>query len=461
MMPPLTGFILTAAEMRAAEAATMASGVSVDALMARAGAAISEAVWRFGGGQPTLILCGPGNNGGDGYVAAALLKERGLDVRVAALGEPKTDVARRARAAWSGSVETLDKAAPAPVLLDAVFGTGLDRPLDAGLAGQLARLRQQADFVLAADVPSGVGSDDGADFGAISAHVTIALGALKPAHLLHPSAGLCGHIICADIGIAAQSALSVVARPRLTRPTAADHKYTRGLVTVIAGEMGGAAALAATAAARSGAGYVVLAGAQFGTFAQIPLSIVHRSIDAALADSRTGALVIGPGLGRSDAARALLDRVLATDIPLVLDADALHLITPDQLTSRAAPCVLTPHKGEFQAAFGTLSGSKVDRARQAASLCGATVVLKGADTVLAGSDGRVALAAHLPSWLASAGTGDVLAGIVGAMLARGLDGFSAAQAAIWLHGRAAQIAGPWLIADGLCAALPQALEQTA
>jgi len=461
MMPPLTGFILTAAEMRAAEAATMATGVSVDALMARAGAAIAEAVWRFGGGQPTLILCGPGNNGGDGCVAAALLKERGLDVRVAALGEPKTDVARRARAAWSGCVETLDRAAPAPVLLDAVFGTGLDRPLDAGLAGQLARLRQKADFVLAADVPSGVGSDDGADFGAISAHVTIALGALKPAHLLHPSAGLCGHVICADIGIAAQSALSVVARPRLTRPTAADHKYTRGLVTVIAGEMGGAAALAATAAARSGAGYVVLAGAQSGTFAQNPLSIVHRSIDAALADSRTGALVIGPGLGRSDAARALLDRVLATDIPLVLDADALHLITPDQLTSRAAPCVLTPHEGEFQSAFGTLSGSKVDRARQAASLCGATVVLKGADTVLAGSDGRAALAAHLPFWLASAGTGDVLAGIVGAMLARGLDGFSAAQAAIWLHGRAAQIAGPWLIADDLCAALPQALEQTA
>ena len=178
-MPPLTGFILTAAEMRAAEAATMASGVSVDALMARAGAAIAEAVWRFGGGQPTLILCGPGNNGGDGYVAASILKARGLDVRVAAFGEPKTDVARRARAGWSGSVETLDRAAPAPVLLDAVFGTGLDRPLDAGLAGQLARLRQQADFVLAADVPSGVGSDDGADFGAIKADVTIALGALN------------------------------------------------------------------------------------------------------------------------------------------------------------------------------------------------------------------------------------------------------------------------------------------
>ena len=459
-MPPLTGFILTAAEMQAAEAATMASGVSVDALMARAGAAIAEAVWRFGGGQPTLILCGPGNNGGDGYVAASILKERGLDVRVAAFGEPKTDVARRARAGWPGCVEPLDRAAPAPVLLDAVFGTGLDRTLDAALADQLARLRQQADFVLAADVPSGVGSDDGADFGAISAHVTIALGALKPAHLLHPSAGLCGHIICADIGIAAQSALSVVARPRLTRPTAADHKYTRGLVTVIAGEMGGAAALAATAAARSGAGYVVLAGAQSGAFAQIPLSIVHRSIDAALADPRTGALVIGPGLGRSDAARALLDRVLATEIPVVLDADALHLIAPDQLTSRAAPCVLTPHDGEFQAAFGTLSGSKVDRARQAASLCGAMVLLKGADTVLAGPDGRAALAAHLPSWLASAGTGDVLAGIVGAMLARGLDGFSAAQAAIWLHGRAAQIAGPWMIADDLCAALPQALEQT-
>jgi hydroxyethylthiazole kinase-like uncharacterized protein yjeF len=461
MMPPLNGFILTAAEMRAAEAATMAKGVSVDALMARASAAIAEAVWRFGGGRPTLILCGPGNNGGDGYVAASLLKERGLDVRVAALGDPKTEVAHRARAGWPGSVEPLDKAAPAPVLLDAVFGTGLDRPLDAGLAGQLARLRQQVDFVLAADVPSGVGSDDGADFGAISADVTIALGALKPAHLLHPSAGLCGHIICADISIAAQSALSVVARPRLSRPTAADHKYTRGLVTVISGEMGGAAALAATAAARSGAGYVVLAGALSGVVAQTPLSVVHRSIDAALVDPRTGALVIGPGLGRSDAARALLDRVLATDIPVVLDADALHLITPDQLTSRAAPCVLTPHEGEFQAAFGPLSGSKVDRARQAAKLCGAIVLLKGADTVLAAPDGRAALAAHLPFWLASAGTGDVLAGIVGAMLARGLDGFSAAEAAIWLHGRAAQIAGPWLISDDLCAALPQALEQTA
>ena len=435
----------------------MAAGTSVDALMERAGLAIAEAVWRFGGG-PTLVVCGPGNNGGDGYVAARILKARGLDVRVAALAPPATDVARRAAAGWTGAVAALADAAPAPVVVDAVFGTGLSRPLDPDLVATLRRLRAAARMVIAADVPSGVETDSGADLGAVAADVTVALAALKPAHLLQPAASLCGHVMVADIGIVAEAPRRVISRPQLAAPTAIDHKYTRGLVTIVPGEMKGAARLVATAAARSGAGYVVLAGDADGD--GTPLSIVHRPVAVALADARTSAIVIGPGLGRSSAGEALVMQALETARPIVIDADGLHLIRPGQIARHAAPVVLTPHKGEFDAMFGALPGSKIDQALAAATASGATVIFKGADTVVASPDGRVGLSAHSSAWLSSAGTGDVLAGIVGTMLARGLDPHAAACAAVWLHTRAAHIAGPALLADDLCAHLPAALAET-
>jgi len=453
-MKPLTGPVLTAAETRSAEHAVMAAGVSVDTLMERAGLALARAVWRFGGGRSTLILCGPGNNGGDGYVAARLLQSWGVPVRLAALLPPATDVAKRAAAQWSGKVEDIAGGDPAPILVDAIFGTGLSRALDADLVASLTRLRA-ARMVIAADVPSGVETDSGADLGAIPADVTVALGALKPAHLLQPSASLCGHIVSADIGLAAESIWQVIARPALKVPSAADHKYTRGLVTILSGEMKGAARLVASAAARCGAGYVVLAGDMEAT--GIPLSIVLRSLDAALADARVSAIIIGPGLGRTGAAEASVMQALQTGTPVVLDADALHLIRPGQIARHTAPVILTPHKGEFEAMFGKLPGSKIDQALAAAVASGATVIFKGADTVVASPDGRVGLSAQSSPWLSSAGTGDVLAGIAGTLLARGLDAHEAACAAVWLHNRAAHLAGPALIADDLCQRLPEAL----
>lgn len=433
----------------------MAAGISVDDLMARAGQALADAVWRFGGGQPVLVLCGPGNNGGDGYVAARLLRDKGLDVRLAALAPPTTAVAQRAADQWAAPVEHLEGAAAAPVLLDCLFGTGLSRPLEAPLSIWLADLRREARFVVAADLPSGVASDDGRDLGAMPADVTIALGALKPAHLVQPSAGLCGYVRVADIGIAAQSVCHVAARPSLAPPRACDHKYTRGLIAIIAGSMPGAASLSAVAAARSGAGYVMLAD---GQATAVPLSIVPRAFADVLADKRVSALVIGPGLGRDEAARAKLAAALETAIPLVIDADALHLVAPTMLKRRTAPTLLTPHAGEFAALFGTAGGgSKLDQARYAAAQTGATLIFKGADTVIAAPDGAARMAAGSSPWLASAGTGDVLAGIAGAMLGRGMDPLHAAEAALWLHSRAAALAGPGLIADDLLLTLPMAL----
>ncbi len=457
-MKPLTGPVLTAAETRAAEEAAMAAGVSVDTLMERAGLAIAESVWRFGGGRPTLVLCGPGNNGGDGYVAARILKARGMDVRVAALAPPATEVARRAAVLWEGPVEPLLEAVSAAVVVDALFGTGLARPLTNDLTALLRRFRAEACMVIAVDVPSGIDTDSGADLGAIPADVTVALAALKPAHLLQPSAALCGHVLTADIGIMANARCQMIGRPALLPPTATDHKYTRGLVTVVSGEMAGAACLVANAAARSGAGYVVLAEDRID--GGVPHSVVHRDVEAALADARISAIAIGPGLGRGAAAEAMALRVLQQDVPMVIDADALHLTHPSQLRRRHAATILTPHKGEFEALFGHLPGSKIDQTVSAAQSSGATVVFKGADTVVASPDGRVCLSAQSSHWLSSAGTGDVLAGITAAMLARGLDAHDAACAAVWLHNRAAQLAGPALIADDLCTHLPEALADT-
>lgn len=454
-MKPLIGPVLTAAETRVAEQVAMAAGVSVDTLMERAGLALARAVWRIGGGRSALILCGPGNNGGDGYVAGRLLQSWGVTVRLAALLPPATDVSKRAAAGWSGKVEGLAGVDTAPILVDAIFGTGLSRALDADLVATLKRLRAAARMVIAADVPSGVETDSGADLGAISVDVTVALGALKPAHLLQPAASLCGHIVSADIGLAPESTRQVIARPMLKTPSAADHKYTRGLVTILSGDMKGAARLVASAAVRSGAGYVVLAGDPEAT--GIPLSIVHRTPDAALADARVSAIIVGPGLGRTGAAEASVMQALQTGKPVVLDADALHLIRPGQIARHTAPVILTPHKGEFEAMFGKLPGSKIDQALAAAAASGATVIFKGADTVVASPDGRVGLSAQSSPWLSSAGTGDVLAGIAGAMLARGLDAHEAACAAVWLHNRAAHLAGPALIADDLCQRLPEAL----
>lgn len=452
--------ILTANEMRAAEEALITAGTSVEMLMERAGEGVAEAAWRFAASPPTLILCGPGNNGGDGYVAARHLKARGVHVRVAASSEPRTAAARAALAAWGGSVETLGDARPAPLLIDCLFGTGLGRPLDPGLSAALGHFADAAKLRIAVDLPSGVAADDGAIISPVPRFdLTVALGALKPAHLLQPAARFCGRIAVADIGLQFAGAMTTeIARPHLPPPGPDDHKYSRGFVAVVAGAMPGASLLAATAAQRAGAGYVMVAGAGAGG----PSALVRKAVvdDEALADPRIGAIVIGPGLGRDREARRRLDTALSSGHPLILDADALVLLTDGglgRLKRLGHLPILTPHESEFARLFGSLSGSKLDRVRAAAARAQAIVILKGADTVVAHPDGRARIAPPAPAWLASAGTGDVLAGIAAAMRARGLDPFAAAEAALWLHGDAAWRAGPALIADDLVAQLALAL----
>jgi hydroxyethylthiazole kinase-like uncharacterized protein yjeF len=439
--------------MRRAEAAAISAGTPVDALMERAGAAAADAIWGYCGPLPALVLCGPGNNGGDGYVIARLLADRGVEVRVATLGEPKTPAAAAACARWGRPVERLGAAAPAPLLVDALFGTGLQRPLETGPAQHLCRLSAAARVSVAIDLPSGVASDDGRILSPVPLFdLTVTFGTLKPSHLLQPAARQMGRCVVADIGVTAETLLREIGRPKLAAPGPEANKYSRGYVAVLGGEMPGAAALTATAALRAGAGYVRLVGE--GAVPGLPSAVVHSPVTAedVLADSRVGAVALGPGLGRTGKARALLDLALRADKPLVLDADALTLAAeqgPALFRPALHPLILTPHAGEFARLFGTLQGSKVEQARTAARLSGAVIVYKGPDTVIAAPDGQAAIAPSAGHWLATAGTGDVLTGMIAAMRASGLDAYEAACAGVWLHGRAAERAGPALIADDL------------
>jgi len=480
--------ILTAAEMRAAEDAVIAAGVPVETLMERAGTAIAEVVRRLAGTNEVVILCGPGNNGGDGYVAARVLAEMGVAVTVAALSEPKTDAAKSARAGWLGPVETLAEAKPAPILVDALFGTGLTRPLataphsscspaDAGAqldpkgspsglswtpasAGErsvvecLHALANAAQLSIAVDLPSGLATDSGEALSTPPVFdLTLALGAVKPAHLLQPAARYCGQIRLLDIGVATASQAEVLITPILPTPGPDSHKYTRGMIAIIAGTMSGASDLAALAAMRAGAGYVTLLGDSQGP----PHALVRSPFsDHALANDRIGALVIGPGLGRDDTAKARLEAALTSGHPLIIDGDALRLLDPNRIKAFTVPVILTPHAGEFDALFGKSDTDKITRARDAATRANAIVVFKGADTVIAAPDGRVRIAQGSSDWLSTAGTGDVLAGAIGAMLAARLDPIDAACAGVWLHGDAARRLGAAFIADDLAEALRSA-----
>jgi len=460
-MIPIQGQpILTAAGMRGAEARAVAAGTPLAALMERAGRGVAEAVRRLAAGAEVLVLCGPGNNGGDGWVAAATLAAAGHPVRVAALAEPATDLARAARARWSGPVATLSEARPAPVCVDALFGIGLSRPIDRAVADALAAATGGASLTIAVDLPSGLSADDGrmpddahAPHDLPAADLTLALGALKPAHVLQPAAARCGTVRLIDLGIDARSEAHVLPPRLLPAPRPEDHKFSRGMVAVVRGRMAGAAHLAAAGAMHAGAGYVALLGASLPA---PPHALVRRPFDdEALADPRIGAVVIGPGLGRDEAMRGLLDRVLASDRKLVIDGDALHLLTPERLAARGGRMILTPHAGEFAALFGVHDGSKIDAAREAARRSGATVVFKGADTVIAEPDGRALVATGASGWLSTAGSGDVLAGAIGAALASGtgLSPLDVAATGVWMHGEAARRLDSAFVADELAAAL--------
>ena len=443
--------ILTAERMRVAEQAAMYAGASVEQLMERAGAGLAEAVYRFAGPLQTLILCGPGNNGGDGYVAARYLAERGVQVRVAALAEPKSEAAIWARGQWSGPVETLSQDTfRAPLVIDALFGTGLSRGLDDEVSLLLSELVNEAVVAVACDVPSGVETDSGALLNPLHAYdLTVTFGALKPAHRLDPALHKCGRVVLADIGISAGDEWCEIAPPELPRLRTDANKYARGLVHALAGQMPGAIALACKSAARAGAGYVRVSTSR--SIEGLPSSIVQ--VDTAkVNDERIGCLLVGPGLGDVP---QVLTLALTSKAPKVLDADAIsHLGEPERLHRQDA--IITPHEGEFQRLFGKIGGTKPERALEAARRSGAVVVYKGPDTIVAAPDGRLGFAPPAPAWLATAGTGDVLAGLIASLRAQGLPAFDAACAGVWLHGRAAEIAGAGMIADDLVEAIPQA-----
>ncbi|MBW0145155.1 NAD(P)H-hydrate dehydratase [Sphingomicrobium clamense] len=442
----MTRTILTLEQMREAE---QAAECSLGELMERAGEALAEAVALGSAPRAVLVLAGPGNNGGDGYVAARHLRDRGFDVRIAALADPKSDLAVDARTAWDGEVERLgDDTKPAPILIDCLFGTGLSRPLDDALAATLMRLAERAEFTIACDLPSGIETDSGALLSDVPEYdLTLALGALKPAHRLSPAMRHCGQVAVADIGIDAASDWFEIAEPVLPPARPEGHKYDRGLVQLLAGEMPGAIALAAKAAARSGAGYVRLFTSQ--PIEGLPDAIVQTD-QGSVQDERIGCLLVGPGMGDIP---VLITLALTAPKPIVFDADAIrHVGDPERLVGHDV--ILTPHEGELKALFGDIEGSKADRALVAAQRCQNVVVYKGADTLVAAPDGRLGFAPPAPSALATAGTGDVLSGIIATLRARGMDAFEAACAGVWIHGRAAERAGDPLIADDLIAALP-------
>lgn len=444
--------ILTAEAMRAAEQAAIDAGSSVEALMEQAGAALAEAIYRFAGPTPALFLCGPGNNGGDGFVGARHLAARGVAVRVAALSEPKSDAAKLARSRWDGEVENFSETTlPAPIVVDCLFGTGIKRGLDDVVSKRLSRLCSRAIVKIACDLPSGVDSDGGTELSPFPAFdMTVTFGALKPAHRLFPAMDRCGRVVLAEIDIEAETSWREIMASALPPLEPGGHKYDRGLVHALAGTMPGAIALAAKASAMAGAGYVRVSTSRH--IDNLPASIVQLDT-AEVNDERIGCILVGPGLGGIP---QVLTLALTSKAPKVVDADAIsHLGEPERLKGQDA--IITPHEGEFRRLFGEISGSKPERALEAARQSGAVIVYKGPDTVVASPDGRLGFRPPAPAWLASAGTGDVLAGVIAAMRARGMAAFDAACAGVWLQAKAAEVAGPEMIADDLVDAIPHAL----
>jgi ADP-dependent NAD(P)H-hydrate dehydratase / NAD(P)H-hydrate epimerase len=475
--------LLTPRQMAEADKLTVASGIAGSRLMENAGRAVADAVARCWAPRRLAVLCGPGNNGGDGFVAARLLAERGWPVRLALLGERSQlrGDAANAAAHWSGASEPLTPAVldGAGLVVDAIFGAGLARPVEGAAGAVIAALAARRLPVVAVDMPSGVDGESGEIRGiAPRAALTVTFFRKKPGHLLLPGRGYCGEIVLAPIGIADAVLERVVPDiaedepawwlPAFPRPRLEDHKYRRGHALIAGGAvMTGAARLAARSAARLGAGLVTVAapGGAFPIYAAALTGVIVQPIEgiedfhALLADERRNAALIGPGAGLGPETRGKTLAILATGKCAVLDADALTAFSDDPLTLFAAICspvVMTPHEGEFARLFEA-AGSKPERARRAARESGAVVLLKGADTVVAAPDGRVAINANAPPDLATAGSGDVLAGMVLGLLAQGMEPFAAAAAAVWLHGDAARRIGPGLVAEDLVETLPKVL----
>jgi hydroxyethylthiazole kinase-like uncharacterized protein yjeF len=482
--------LLTVEQMYAADRAAMAAGRSGTGLMEAAGAGAARAIIRRWAPRPTVILCGPGNNGGDGFVVARHLARHGWrDVRVALLGERSAlagDAAVMASMWDDDIVPIMPRALDGRYLVvDAVFGAGLARPVDGAVAATLEAAASSAAVRVAIDVPSGVSGDTGQVLGtAMPADLTVTFFRPKPGHLLLPGRALCGERVVVDIGIP-RSVLGPISpaafanRPALWRSafpslTAAMHKYGRGHAVVLSGgpSSTGAARLAAAGALRIGAGLVTVVGPRDAlsvNASQLTAVMTDSADDPAelrkiLSERRRNAVLVGPGNGVTAGTRENALAVLASGAATVVDADAITVFAddPESLFSAiSAPCVMTPHAGEFVRVFGQdrdANSGKAQRAAAAAKRAGAVVLLKGGDTVVAAPDGRVAIAENAPPDLATAGTGDVLAGFVLGLLAQGMPAFEAAAAAVWLHGEAARLIGRGLVAEDLAGVLPGLLQ---
>jgi hydroxyethylthiazole kinase-like uncharacterized protein yjeF len=485
--------ILTPREMAQADALTIEGGTSGVVLMERAGLAVAEAVRRHApAGARVRVLTGPGNNGGDGFVAARILADAGYSVVVGALAtrdELKGDAAFAA-ASWGGEVRGLSPvvAEEADIIVDAIFGAGLGRAVDGLTEETIEAVNRMTVPVIAVDLPSGVDGRTGRILGAaIEAVETVTFFRPKPGHFLLPGRLRCGRLTVVDIGI--EGGVLEAIRPNTWHntpvlwslpPLAEDgHKYSRGHAVVVSGAMSytGAARLAARAALRSGAGLVTVASpgdaiaVNAAHLTSVMLTEVNQPADLSvvLTDERKNAVVLGPGLGVGEGAAALVDAALKSAAAVVLDADALTSFAGNRerlfkgIKARRKPVVMTPHEGEFAKLFPDLlsNDSKVERARLAAGASGAVVILKGPDTVVAAPDGHAAISDNAPPQLATAGSGDVLAGMVGGLLAQGLGGYEAANAAVWLHGEAGLVRGRGLISEDLPEVLPAVFTELA
>ena len=473
--------IMTVAEMTAADSAAVARGVLVSTLMERAGIAVAEAVRARLSHRRVVIWCGPGDNGGDGYVAARHLRRRGWSVRVEASAPPATDAARRAAARWKGETGSLSPdPTPADVYIDALFGAGLSRPLE----GDVARLARACNLlgkpVIAIDKPSGVSGDTGRAVGEVAfrADLTVTFHRRKLAHCLAEGRAACGEVIVADIGLGEPGDLSGLYEntpdlweARFPWPAPDAHKHRRGRLKVVSGEAWntGAARLAARAGLRIGAGVVTVLSPP-GALAvnashleAVMLAPFEGETDLQVAGEAADAVVIGPASGVGDATMRNLFALARTGAALVIDADALTSFRHDPAALFSAldrDDVLTPHTGEFERICpGLLAGSpeRVTAVRDAARRAGSVVLLKGPDTVVAAPDGRAAVLLNGSPWLATAGSGDVLAGFIGGLIAQGMETFEAACAGAWIHAECGGAYGPGLISEDLPGLAPAVL----
>ncbi len=480
--------LLTPSQMALADKLAVEAGVPSLTLMENAGqAVVYEIVQRFPI-QPVLVLCGPGNNGGDGFVVARLLDGRGWPVRVGLLGEKadlKGDAAVMARL-WQGNVEPArpEMCRDFGLIVDGIFGAGLARDIEGEARDLVEAMNADDADIVAIDIPTGVDGETGEVRGvAVNARLTVTFFRCKPGHLLYPGAGHCGELLLADIGIP-DSVLGEIDvslfenDPKLwslPQRQKSGHKYQSGHSIVVSGNAihTGAARLAALGAARVGAGLVTVAGdreallvhAAHLTSIMLAEAPDSDGLSGLLEDRRKNSVVIGPGAGPGETTRRKVLAALQSAASAVLDADALTSFAdnPDELFKAVSQkdsgsVVLTPHEGEFGRLFGAIEGCKPGRAREAASRSGATVVLKGADTVIARPDGRIVINSTGTPLLATAGSGDVLAGMIGGLLAQGMDGFDAACAAAYVHGLAGRSFNkPGLMADDLPELVPQVL----